>query len=161
MKADDKKLQLKIGAFVMIGVGLIMTAILILGGKSSVFSSVSHYTSHFPKIDGLISGAKVGMGGLQVGTVSSVAFDGKNRDIEVKFTVARGPQAGRVARGRFPLSGRGLAVLIEAALGEQVNMSDSDSVARLVGKHVLADVVASGNPIGTLAIVKNIRPSAP
>jgi phospholipid/cholesterol/gamma-HCH transport system substrate-binding protein len=87
MKTNDRKLELKIGAFVMVGVGLIMTAILILGGKSSLFSSVSHYTSHFPKIDGLISGAKVGMGGLQVGTVSSVSFDGKNRDIEVNFTV--------------------------------------------------------------------------
>ena len=66
-----------------------MGAILILGGKQSVFSSVSHYTAHFPKIDGLISGAKVGMGGLQVGSVSSVSFDGEKRNIEVKFTVEK------------------------------------------------------------------------
>jgi phospholipid/cholesterol/gamma-HCH transport system substrate-binding protein len=89
MKLDDKKLELKVGVFVMVGTGLVMGAILILGGKSSVFTSVSHYQTHFAKIDGLISGAKVGMGGLQVGTVSSVEFDGKNRDIEVKFTVEK------------------------------------------------------------------------
>jgi phospholipid/cholesterol/gamma-HCH transport system substrate-binding protein len=89
MKADDKKLELKIGSFVLVGVGLILTAILILGGKSSIFAPVYHFTTHFAKIDGLISGAKVGMGGLQVGTVSSVSFDGKMRDIEVKFAVEK------------------------------------------------------------------------
>lgn len=79
--------------------------------------------------------------------------------VELKFTVARGPQLGRVARGRFPLAGRGLTVLIEAALGETVNVADPETLVRLVGKHVLADVVASGSPPGTLAIVKNIRSS--
>ena len=89
MKLKDKKLELKVGVFVMVGTGLVMAAILVLGGKQSTFSSLIHYTTHFAKIDGLITGAKVGMGGLQVGTVSSVEFDGKNRDIEVKFTVEK------------------------------------------------------------------------
>jgi phospholipid/cholesterol/gamma-HCH transport system substrate-binding protein len=89
MKPNDKKLELKVGVFVMVGVGLTMAAILILGGRSSIFSSLNHYTSHFSKIDGLIPGAKVGMGGLQVGTVGSVSFDGKARDIEVQFSVEK------------------------------------------------------------------------
>jgi hypothetical protein len=81
--------------------------------------------------------------------------------IEVKFAVARGPNVGRVARGRFPLAGRGLAILIKAALVKPVDLAAPDTLVRLVGTHVLADVIASGNPPGTLAIVKNIRPSAP
>jgi hypothetical protein len=78
--------------------------------------------------------------------------------VELKLTVARGPQLGRVARGRFPLAGRGLAVLIEAALGKPVDATDPDTLTRLKGRNVLADVVSSGNPEGSLAIVRNIRP---
>lgn len=86
MKSSEKKLELKVGAFVLIGVALTMSAILILGGKSNIFSSVNHYTAHFTKIDGLITGSKVAIGGIQVGTVKSVAFDGKSREILVVFT---------------------------------------------------------------------------
>jgi hypothetical protein len=78
--------------------------------------------------------------------------------VELKLTVARGSQLGCVARGRFPLAGRGLAVLIEAALGEPVDATDPSTLARLTGRIVLADVVSSGNPEGSLAIVRNIRP---
>ena len=87
MKKVERKQELMVGSFVLAGLALTMTAILVLGGKQNLFNSVNHYFAHFPKIDGLISGAKVGMGGLQVGTVTDVSFDGKNRDILVRFTV--------------------------------------------------------------------------
>jgi len=89
MKANEKKLEVKVGVFVLIGVGLTMAAVLVLGGNQSLFSSVMHYTAHFQKIDGLITGAKVGMGGLQVGTVTSISFDGRTREIEVKLTIEK------------------------------------------------------------------------
>lgn len=87
MKANEKRLEMKVGFFVLIGLGLTLVAILVLGGKQSVFSSVNHYNSHFPKIDGLVSGAKVALGGLQVGVVSKVEFDPKSRDIRVQYSI--------------------------------------------------------------------------
>jgi phospholipid/cholesterol/gamma-HCH transport system substrate-binding protein len=87
MKAKEQKLEFKVGVFVLSGTALAMIAILVLGGKQSFFTRVNHYTSHFPKVDGLVSGAKVTLGGLQIGTVSQVAFDPKDRDIVIQFAI--------------------------------------------------------------------------
>lgn len=87
MKPSEEKLQFKTGVFVLAGLALTLTAILILGGKQSIFTSVNHYRSHFPKVDGLVSGAKVVLGGLQIGVVKNVDLDPETRDIVVRFTV--------------------------------------------------------------------------
>ncbi len=89
MKQNEKKMEMKVGVFVLTGISLVMIAILVLGGKQSIFASVNHYTTHFPKIDGLVSGAKVAMGGLQIGTVSDVSIDDKTRDIVITFTAEK------------------------------------------------------------------------
>jgi phospholipid/cholesterol/gamma-HCH transport system substrate-binding protein len=89
MKADEKKLELRVGAFVLIGVILVAAAVLILGGKQSIFTSTNSYHSHFEKVDGLVAGAKVVLGGLQIGVLSNVDFDNKTRDIHVIYDVNR------------------------------------------------------------------------
>jgi phospholipid/cholesterol/gamma-HCH transport system substrate-binding protein len=89
MKANEKKIETKVGVFVLIGLGLTMTSIIVLGGKQSVFTSVNHYTSHFNKIDGLVHGAKVTLGGLQIGSVTHLSFDPKARDMRVEFSVEK------------------------------------------------------------------------
>jgi len=89
MKADERKIEKKVGVFVLAGLGLALGALLVLGGKQSFFVSVNHYFAHFAKVDGLVSGAKITLGGLQIGTVSKVELDPKARDIIVYFTVEK------------------------------------------------------------------------
>lgn len=89
MKSDEKKIEKKVGVFVLIGLFLALTALLVLGGKQSLFLPVNHYYSHFNKVDGLVSGAKITLGGLQIGTVSKVELDTKTRDIKVTFSVEK------------------------------------------------------------------------
>lgn len=89
MKADEKKIETRVGIFVLTGLSITMASIIILGGKQSVFTSVNRYTSHFEKIDGLVHGAKVTLGGLQIGSVSGISFDPEKRDMKVDFTVER------------------------------------------------------------------------
>lgn len=89
MKADEKKLELKVGIFVLSGLVLTMIGILILGGKESFFNSSNSYTTHFGKVDGLVAGAKVSLSGLQIGSVKHVVFDPKSRDIQVSYTIDR------------------------------------------------------------------------
>jgi len=67
-------MEFKAGVFVLAGLVLTMAAILVLGGKESIFSSVNKYQAHFDKVDGLVSGAKVVLGGLQIGVVREVDF---------------------------------------------------------------------------------------
>lgn len=87
MKPDEKKLELKVGAFVLVGVLLTAAAILVIGGKQSLFNSTNSYHSHFAKVDGLVKGAKVVLGGLNIGVLTDVEFDGATRDIHVKYAV--------------------------------------------------------------------------
>ena len=89
MKVNESKLEMKVGGFVLAGLTLSMIAIIVLGGKQSVFTSVNHYHSHFTKIDGLVVGAKVSLGGLQIGSITQVDFDPKARDIDVHYSIEK------------------------------------------------------------------------
>ena len=89
MKASEKKLELTVGVFVLAGLGLTMTAVLVLGGKESFFTSANHYSTHFDRVDGLVAGAKVSLAGLQIGSVKHVSFDAKTRDILVGYSIDR------------------------------------------------------------------------
>lgn len=89
MKIDDKKLEKKVGVFVLSGMTLIMIALLFLGGKQSLFVQVNHYVTHFNKVDGLVSGAKVTLAGLKIGSVDEVELDPQTRDIKVYYTIER------------------------------------------------------------------------
>lgn len=80
--------NLKVGVFVTFGVGLIMLAILVLGGQTGFLNKL-RFRSHFTTIDGLIPGAKVAIGGLTVGAVEKIEFDPTTRDIEVTFNVEK------------------------------------------------------------------------
>jgi phospholipid/cholesterol/gamma-HCH transport system substrate-binding protein len=81
--------ELKVGLFVVVGVGLIMLAILVLGGTQSLFSRKNVYTAHFNNVESLIPGAKVIVGGVPVGIVESIDFNGKERNIVVQFSVEK------------------------------------------------------------------------
>jgi phospholipid/cholesterol/gamma-HCH transport system substrate-binding protein len=89
MKIDEKKMELRVGMFVVTGLVMTLISILVLGGKQSIFTSVNRYLAHFEKIDGLVHGAKVTLGGLQIGAVSKISFDPANREMRVEFTVER------------------------------------------------------------------------
>lgn len=81
--------ELKVGLFVTIGLALVLISILVLGGSESLFTRKDRFVAHFSNVEGLIPGAKVVMGGLQVGTVESVKFDLERRDIKVMLQIKR------------------------------------------------------------------------
>ncbi|NDG83565.1 MAG: MCE family protein [Proteobacteria bacterium] len=89
MKTDEKRMELRVGMFVLAGLAITMISIIVLGGKQSVFTSVNHYRTHFERVDGLVHGAKVTLGGLQVGSVSRISFDSGAREMLVEFSVER------------------------------------------------------------------------
>ena len=80
--------EVKVGLFVTLGVALTLLAILLLGGTDSFFSKPIHYTTHFRTVEGLITGARVVLGGLPVGKVEKIEFDSTNREVKVSINVA-------------------------------------------------------------------------
>lgn len=85
----EVELEIKVGLFITVGVGLIMLAILVLGGADSLLTRQNRYYVHFQNVEGLVTGAKVVLGGLQVGTVKGVDFDFERKDIQVELMVGR------------------------------------------------------------------------
>jgi phospholipid/cholesterol/gamma-HCH transport system substrate-binding protein len=81
--------EVKVGIFVTVGTLLTMASILILGGTESILTRKVHFNAHFRDIEGLITGAKVVLGGVQVGTVDSIDLDNERRDIRIDFSVSR------------------------------------------------------------------------
>jgi phospholipid/cholesterol/gamma-HCH transport system substrate-binding protein len=128
MKLDEKKMELRVGVFVLIGLVATMVSIIVLGGKQSILTSVNRYRTHFEKVDGLVHGAKVTLGGLQVGSVSRISFDPQTREMLVEFTVER----------------------------EYANYLRKDSTIEVVTQGVLGDKYLSVNPGDpTLPAVEN------
>lgn len=81
--------ELKVGLFLSAGIGMVMIAILVLGGTQDYFAKKNHFTAHFNNVEGLIAGAKVILGGVGIGIVDDIRFDNKERDIVVDFSVRR------------------------------------------------------------------------
>lgn len=81
--------ELKVGLFLSGGIGMVMIAILVLGGTQDYFAKKSHFTAHFNNVEGLISGAKVILGGVGIGIVDDIRFDNRERDIVVDFSVRK------------------------------------------------------------------------
>lgn len=81
------EIELKVGFFVSIGVALVMVGILLLGSTNSVFAKKTRYALHLKNVDGLMSGSKVLLGGIQIGTVKQVVFDDSSRDIRVDLDI--------------------------------------------------------------------------
>jgi len=80
-------IEMKVGVFVSVGVGLIMLAVIILGGNDSLFNKTNKYHVFLPAVDGLISGARVAVAGITVGIVKEFKMDTSRNLIDVTLQV--------------------------------------------------------------------------
>ena len=109
---NSRSLELKVGLFVTLGIALMCLAILLVGGSRSLFSRSNTYTTHFPAADGLYQGAKVVLGGVNVGGVVEVDLDPTNKEIKAIFTVEKKYEA-------FIRKGSEVEILTQGVLGDK------------------------------------------
>jgi phospholipid/cholesterol/gamma-HCH transport system substrate-binding protein len=105
--------ELKVGLFVISGLVLAMVAVFLIGDTRQLWSPKKEYRTAFQDVAGLKPGAPVRMGGLDIGSVTSVGYEGDlgDRRISVKLSINES-QAKRIR---------------------------SDSTARVVNKGLLGD----------------------
>jgi len=126
------EIELKVGLFVTIGLALVLASILLLGGANSIFTRQNTYTTHFSSTEGLITGAKVLLGGLRVGVVSDVDFDEETKSIRVEIAIARKYAPLIRVDSKVELSTQGL-------LGDKfitISMGDSDQPTADAGSEI-------------------------
>ena len=108
-----KKSDLKVGAFVLVGLVVFGVVVFMIGDERRFFDPADEYRIEFNNVQGLNRGAPVRMGGVRIGQVSSVSYGTKAGDPKVYVTVDLvRREAGRVRQ---------------------------DSVARIVNKGLLGD----------------------
>jgi phospholipid/cholesterol/gamma-HCH transport system substrate-binding protein len=79
--------ELKAGLFVLTGALLFIAALLSLGENSNLLTRAKNYYCHFHSVDGLMTGAKVVLSGIQVGTVEDISIDPRTNDVAVKLAI--------------------------------------------------------------------------
>jgi phospholipid/cholesterol/gamma-HCH transport system substrate-binding protein len=95
--------QVKVGIFVLAGLALITLTVFLIGDDAHYWERKVHYVAPFKDVQGLKPGSPVRLGGVDIGTVTSVGYDEKGSDnrIFVKLSVikveARRIRAGAVA----------------------------------------------------------------
>jgi phospholipid/cholesterol/gamma-HCH transport system substrate-binding protein len=89
--------DLTVGVVAALGLAILATAVLAVGGESKLFGNRAYYRAVFPNTVGLVVGSPVLMAGVQVGAVSAIELptDPAESGIQVELGVER-RYAGRV-----------------------------------------------------------------
>lgn len=106
----DKRISVRVGLFVMVGLALLAGVVFLLGGEKGFFASYTSYTASFETIDGLQPGSPVRLGGIEVGSVEGVEFydDPEDKRVQVRFRVLSRYSERLRADSRAAVGSRGL-----------------------------------------------------
>lgn len=74
MMERERRLLVRVGFFVSLGLVLLMVFIFVLGGERGFFSKQNRYSVSFHSVDGLKPGSPVRLAGVEVGKVTSIRF---------------------------------------------------------------------------------------
>ncbi|MCY1036825.1 MlaD family protein [Corallococcus sp. BB11-1] len=88
--SKEKRLAVRAGAFVALGLAVAGVVVFFIGRESNLFQRQVVFRAYFDSVDGLSDQSPVWIGGLKVGRVNGVAFsqDLKDSRLEVQFQVA-------------------------------------------------------------------------
>jgi phospholipid/cholesterol/gamma-HCH transport system substrate-binding protein len=89
MEQASSKLEYKVGAFVGLGLILLMGMILALGGNKVAFTRYQRMVSYFEEVQGLFPGSVVSLAGLPVGNVKAIRFVPGQDKLAVEMEIDR------------------------------------------------------------------------
>lgn len=81
------EVEVKVGIFVALGLGLVMLTVILLGGGQSILQRNLIFHSKFNQVEGLIEGATVKVAGVKVGQVASINFLRDSGQVDVTVSV--------------------------------------------------------------------------
>jgi phospholipid/cholesterol/gamma-HCH transport system substrate-binding protein len=156
--------ELKVGLFVICGLALGMLSIFLIGNTKQLWEHKVDYKAAFQNVAGLKPGAPVRMGGLDVGTVTRIGYEGNVTDarIFVKMSIDKA-EAGRVRSDTVArVANRGLLgdKMVELSVG-----SASEPVVApgsLIGSEEPADMFSAANRVAaaTEQAIDKLQPLA-
>jgi len=140
--------EFKVGAFALAGLSVMGLVVFMIGEERKLFQSKEIYNTRFEDVQGLRRGSPVRMGGVDIGTVTDVAYgdDPGDKKIHVKMDIVK-EESRRIRRDSIAsIEGKGLLgdKMIVITVGNQkvpqipeggeVPSKEADDVTQLMGK---------------------------
>ncbi|MFZ5889608.1 MAG: MlaD family protein [Myxococcota bacterium] len=139
--------EFKVGVFVLAGFMVMALVIFLIGEERHIFGSKESYYTVFSDVQGLRRGSPVRMGGVDIGTVSEVAYgaDAKDARIFVHMTIVAA-EARRIGTDSVAsIEGKGLLgdkmIVITVGrsgrrlpVGGEVKSKPADDLTQMMGK---------------------------
>lgn len=161
MSEQNNKKQIAVGAFIALGLAILMVGIFTIGGQRKAFVKTFTLQAVLDDAQGLQAGNNVWLSGIKVGTVKKVAFAGAT-GIEVVMNVEKEAQGHIHKNGKVRISTDGLVgnkiIVIDGGSPAAAIVEDND---RLSGEHhggtdeMLASLQA--NSANLLEITGNLK----
>ena len=79
MEKKEIAQQVRLGAFVIVGLGLFLATVFLIGSENNIFNKTVTVTAVFRNVEGLKEGDNVWLSGVKVGTVKDVAISSQGR----------------------------------------------------------------------------------
>ncbi len=140
--------EFKVGAFALAGLFVVGLVVFMIGQERKLFESKLLYRARFQEVQGLRSGSPVRMGGVDIGSVTEVAYGevADDKQIHVKMLVVK-DESRRIRQDSVAtIEGKGLLgdkmivisvgsqKLPQIPVGGEVPSKDGDDMAQLMGK---------------------------
>ncbi len=140
--------EIKVGAFVLAGLIAIGTVIFLIGEERQLFKDKLHYEVAFKDVQGLRRGSPVRMGGVDIGSVTTVSYgkDAKDSEIYVDISIVEA-EARRIRKDSLAtIEGKGLlgdkmiVITVGAAsspqlpIGGRIRSKEAEDMSQMVAK---------------------------
>jgi phospholipid/cholesterol/gamma-HCH transport system substrate-binding protein len=89
MEQLNKKIETKVGIFILAGLTALLATILALGGDKSLFTRYVRIETGFSEVQGLFPGSVVSLSGVPVGNVEAIDFRPSDNQLRVTLRIAR------------------------------------------------------------------------
>ena len=150
MANQTPKFKVRLGLFVIVGIGLFMLAIFVIGKQKNLFDPVFTLSTHFNNVSGLQVGNSVRFSGISVGTIDKITIL-NDTTVQVKMLIKEDVR-------KFIKIDSEAAIGSEGIIGDRiVTISNGDPESKIIADNQTID---STEPVETDEIMQSLEVTA-
>lgn len=150
MENHTSQFKIRLGIFILVGIGLFVLGIFVIGKQKNLFNPVFKLTANFKNVSGLQVGNTIRFSGISIGTVDNVAII-NDSTVKVEMLIKKDVQ-------KFIKTDTKASVGSEGIIGDKIVVLSQGNVSNKIVKE--GQMIASSEPIETDAIMKSVKITA-
>ena len=150
MESHTTKFKIRLGLFIIVGIGIFVLAIFIIGKQKNLFDPVFSVKANFQNVSGLQVGNSVRFSGINVGTVDNIRII-NDSTVKVEMLVEKDVQ-------RFIKSDSYASIGSEGIIGDKIVQLANGGTSTKVIKS--GQLIAAIEPVETDAIIQSLQVTA-